>query len=136
MSDARPRFHFFPFGELTSPFYRNHEAFGLFRHAMDCTHSCYAPNLYDPFWDALYLILQREVGTPTGQAEARSDKTRDFPPPFTRTSIQKNDWWISKVVPVVSNGTAGCLLPKVPFRSRCYASMKNQDFQRYPNPNK
>ncbi|KAH9253651.1 hypothetical protein BASA81_008269 [Batrachochytrium salamandrivorans] len=50
--------HFFPFEELTSPFFRNHASYNANAslRANDCTHSCGAPNLYEPFWDALYLL--------------------------------------------------------------------------------
>ncbi|KAH9253689.1 hypothetical protein BASA81_008307 [Batrachochytrium salamandrivorans] len=50
--------HFFPFEELTSPYFRNHVNYNANAsiQANDCTHSCGAPNLYEPFWDALYLL--------------------------------------------------------------------------------
>jgi len=43
----------------TAPFFRNHDWYSSNQSAYqhDCTHSCWAPNLYEPLWDALYLVL-------------------------------------------------------------------------------
>jgi hypothetical protein len=52
---------FFPMSEFTSPFFRNHETYtpdiSESTKTEDCTHSCWAPNLYEPMWDALFLVL-------------------------------------------------------------------------------
>ncbi|KAH9260959.1 hypothetical protein BASA81_000655 [Batrachochytrium salamandrivorans] len=51
--------HFFPFNELTSPFYRNYVRYNANATVWtsDCTHTCWAPNLFEPMWDALYWIM-------------------------------------------------------------------------------
>lgn len=72
--------HFFPFAELTAPFYRNHATYNddATKRSEDCTHPCGAPNLYEPFWDALYLIgnNRAEVRFPAG--------TQQVPPQITK----------------------------------------------------
>jgi hypothetical protein len=51
--------HVFPSVALTAPFYKNHRAYNSSKKVWqdDCTHSCWAPNLYEPYWDALYLAM-------------------------------------------------------------------------------
>lgn len=57
-----PHLYFLPMGELTSPFYKNHEDYkpDITVEQGDCTHSCWTPNLYEPFWDALFLSLKAD----------------------------------------------------------------------------
>ncbi|KAH9253396.1 hypothetical protein BASA81_008747 [Batrachochytrium salamandrivorans] len=64
---SMPHIHFLPFAELTSPFYRNYRYYNanpLFR-VIDCTHNCWIPNLYEPFWDAMFLIVNGDNTTTT-----------------------------------------------------------------------
>ena len=47
-----------PFAELTSPFFRNYKNFNeAGSRVEDCVHYCWAPNLNEPLWDALYLAI-------------------------------------------------------------------------------
>ncbi|KAH9260958.1 hypothetical protein BASA81_000654 [Batrachochytrium salamandrivorans] len=77
VSGHRDEMYFYPFTELTSPFFRNHKSYNVNTsiQAVDCTHTCWAPNLFEPMWDALYLLMA-ETYSPTVIYPAG---TRSFP---------------------------------------------------------
>jgi hypothetical protein len=59
------RIFMFPAAELSAPFYRNHIDYhsnsSIF--ADDCTHSCWAPNLYEPYWDFMAMVFNQTLCT-------------------------------------------------------------------------
>ncbi|KAH9256350.1 hypothetical protein BASA81_005583 [Batrachochytrium salamandrivorans] len=61
--------HFLPFAELTSPFHRNYKYYdpNPIVRSYDCSHKCWAPNFYEPYWDALYLIVAAGKFSPAAQ---------------------------------------------------------------------
>ncbi|KAH9251148.1 hypothetical protein BASA81_011047 [Batrachochytrium salamandrivorans] len=72
--------HFLPFAELTAPFYQNYRSYKSDprQHSRDCGHLCWAPNFYEPYWDALYLIVAANKSSPAVQRFPAG--TQQFPP--------------------------------------------------------
>jgi hypothetical protein len=69
-----------PHVELSAPFFRNH------LHDEDCSHYCWSPLFYQPFWDAIFLAFRRSLCT---ELEVRAHPVDPKGPPAVL--VEKND---------------------------------------------